>query len=287
MKHSYIFLLPLVLLLISCGDNGGHGNVDMTRLPIVTVGERTLYKSELNNIVPYGTSPEDSLTLIKTYIQSWVNDQIMYDKAQQNVVDEARVNSLVEEYRRSLIIGSYKEQLLIRMLGTKEIEDEIQAYFKQNGSQFKLPENLIKGLYLKVPKSSSQLENFRKWYKLSTDDAINNIEKNSLKNAAGYDYFYNRWVSFDDVIGNIPIGISNQEHYLQSNKAIEVRDSSFVYLLNIKEYKLKGSPAPYEYVKEQIAEIIKERKRAEFLEQIQKELLDRAVAEGEIKFYNK
>lgn len=287
MKHSYIFLLPLVLLLISCSDNATHGDVDMTRLPIVTVGERTLYKSELNNIVPYGTSPEDSLTLIKTYIQSWVNDQIMYDKAQQNVVDEARINSLVEEYRRSLVIGSYKEQLLTRMLGTKEIEGEIQAYFKQNGSQFKLPENLIKGLYLKVPKSSSQLANFCKWYKLSTDDAINNIEKNSLKNAAGYDYFYNRWVSFDDVIGNIPIGISNQEHYLQSNKAIEVRDSSFVYLLNIKEYKLKGSPAPYEYVKEQIAEIIKERKRAEFLEQMQKELLDRAVAEGEIKFYNK
>lgn len=287
MKYYHVFLLSLVFLLVACGGNSSSGNVDMGLSPVVTVGGRTLYKNDLNNIVPYGASSSDSATIVDAYIQSWVNNEIMYEKARKNMMDEGRINTLVEEYRRSLIVGSYEEQLLARMLASEDIEAEMQTYFKQNSNQFKLPENLIKGLYLKVPKGSSQLVNFQKWYKLGTDDAVNNIEKNSLKNASGYDYFYNRWVSFDDIVNNMPIDISNQEHYIESNKNIEVRDSSFVYLLNIKEYKLKGSPAPYEYVKEQIAEIIKERKRAEFLKQTQKELLERATAKGEIKFYNK
>lgn len=287
MKYYHVFLLSLVFLLVACGGNSSSGNVDMGLSPVVTVGGRTLYKNDLNYIVPYGASSSDSATIVDAYIQSWVNNEIMYEKARKNMMDEGRINTLVEEYRRSLIVGSYEEQLLARMLASEDIEAEMQTYFKQNSTQFKLPENLIKGLYLKVPKGSSQLVNFQKWYKLGTDDAVNNIEKNSLKNASGYDYFYNRWVSFDDIVNNMPIDISNQEHYIESNKNIEVRDSSFVYLLNIKEYKLKGSPAPYEYVKEQIAEIIKERKRAEFLKQTQKELLERATAKGEIKFYNK
>lgn len=282
----YLFILITIFFITYSCEKKDSTIVDPSQDPVVTVKDQTLYKATLKEILPPGLSPEDSVVAAKAYIDTWTNDLLMYDKAKQNITNESEINSLIEDYRKSLITNMYQEQLLKQELSKSISENELVSYYEQNKDKFKLEENIIKGLYLKIPVGSSQLNNFLKWYKTGTNDAIENIEKNTLQNAVGYEYFYDRWVDFDDVMDNIPTLITDRRQFLQTNKNVEVRDSSFVYLLNIKEYKLTGNEAPYEYIKGNLSEIFTEQRKTDFLKKVQKDLYDKALSDGEIKFYN-
>lgn len=282
---NIIFVLCFILFL-SC-NKGDTADVDLSQVPVVSVKDKTLYRDELNNAVPQALSAEDSTAAANSYIKMWINDHLMYDKAKQNIVSKAEIDHLVEEYRKSLITNLYQEQLLKEYLSKSVSDAELQSYYEKNKEKFKLKDNLIKGLYLKVPVASKELDNFIKWYKQSTDDAIENIEKNTLKNAVGYEYFYDKWINLNEIADNMPLSISNGSDFLKTNKNVEVRDSSFVYLLNIKEYKLTGSEAPYDYIKNQLIEIYTEQRKADYLKRLQEDLYNKAVSDNEIKFYDK
>lgn len=288
MKKIVIGLLLGIAMITmhSCSKRDG-ANIDLTQNPIVTVKGQTLYRATLDEIIPTGLSVEDSISAAQSYISMWINDILLYDKAKQNITNEKEINSLVEAYRKSLVTNIYKEQLLKQQLSDLISGNELEAYYDQNKDNFKLDESIIKGLYLKIPIESAQLSNFQKWYKQGTNDAIENIEKNTLQNAVGYEYFYDRWIDFNEVLNNIPTQINDEKQFLLTNKNIEVKDSSFVYLLNIKEYKLAGSEAPFEYIKSHISEIFTEQRKTDFLKQVEKDLYDKAISTEEIKFYDK
>lgn len=285
-RYNYVLFFLGLICLFSC-NKGESGDIDLSQVPVVSVKGKTLYMNELNDAVPKSLSPEDSAAIADNYVKAWINDQLMYDKAKQNVVDRAGIENLVENYRKSLITNQYQKQLLTEYLSKSVSDSELQSFYEQNKDKFKLKENLIKGLYLKVPVASKELDNFIKWYKQATDAAVENIEKNTLKNAVGYEYFYDRWVSLNDITDNMPLSVNNGDDFLKANKNVEVRDSSFVYLLNIKEYKSIGSEAPYEYIKNQLMEVYTEQRKSDYLKQVQQDLYNKATTDNEIKFYGK
>jgi len=285
MKYIAIILFT-TMFVISC-KTGTDKNVDISNNPVVSVKDNTLYKAEIAESMPLGVTGEDSIAIAQSYIDMWINDQLIYDKAQQNIMNKKEIDALVDDYRKSLIVNSYQEQLIKEYFSKAVTEGDLRVFFDENKENFKLKENIIKGLYLKIPANSTQLNNFIKWYKQGTDDAIGNIEKNTLQNAINYEYFYDRWVDFDQIIENIPIVVENKEQYLRANKNIEVKDSTFVYLLNIKEYKLTGDEAPFDYVKGTLADIYIEKRKADYLKQVKKDLYEKALSSEQIKFYDK
>ena len=107
----------------------------------------------------------------------------------------------------------------------------------------------------------------------------------SVQNASIYDYFYDKWVDFDQVMDNIPVHVSNANDFLRANKFVEVSDSTYCYLLNIKEYLPAGSVAPYDYASAQIVEMLTNRRKVEFLKKFEEELYNDAVRSGDVKFY--
>ena len=288
MKYLLILLVSVftILSIFSC-RKATNPVLDEENTPVVSVKDETLYMTNIKEAIPIGLTGEDSIAAAQAYIDMWVNDKLMYEKANQNIINKNDIENMVDDYRKSLIVNSYQEQLLKEHFSRAASDVELKVYYEENKDEFKLEENIIKGLYLKIPASSSQLNNFRKWYRQGTEASVENIEKNTLQNAVNYEYFYDRWVAFDDVMENIPSIIENKEQYLKSNKNIEIRDSSFVYLLNVKEYKLIGDQAPYEYIKGILSEIYLEQRKAGYLKQVRKDLYDKALSDKEIKFYNK
>lgn len=261
------------------------GEVDKSKEPIVTVLEKTLYKEDLEGIVYYGMSPEDSAVATQTYIKMWVHDKLIYDQAKKNISQKREIDELVEEYRKSLIVNDYQTRLLKERLSKTVSDDELRAFYNKNKERFALQQNIIKGLYLKIPKESPQLDNFKKWYKQDSENTIREIEKHTLQNAVGYENFYENWVSFDDVIDNVPEILKDSEDYLKKNKSLQAEDSSFVYLLNIKEYKLVGDEAPFEFIKDYLTDAYIEEQRDVFLKKLQTDLYNKAVADENLKYY--
>lgn len=279
-----LFLIFIIICTASC-DEKQSATVDLDRKPVVTVNGHTLYASDIDALLPKGISQEDSSAAATKYIWTWIDNELMYAKASHNIANQDQIDALVKGYERSLVVNAYQEQLLKEQLSKNIPDSDLKSYYDQYPDKFILDENIIKGLYLKVPLGSAQLKDFQKWYKQVSDKAIENIEKNTLKGAVGYEYFYDKWLNFDEVMDNIPYVVENNEQFLKNNKSYEMQDSLFVYMLNIKEYKLKGTPAPYEYIKIQLRDIFIEARKKDFMKQVSADLYEKAVADDEIKFY--
>lgn len=283
---SIFTIVSLTLVYSSCTKNR-LGEADRSKMPIVTVLEKTLYKGDLDGIIYYGMTPEDSAAATQTYIKMWINDRLIYDKAKKNISQKREIDELVEEYRKSLIVNDYQTKLLRERLSKSISDADLQAFYNKNKERFALKENIIKGLFLKIPRESPQLENFQKWYKQDNETAVREIEKHTLQNAVGYENFYDNWVSFDDVMDNIPEILKDSEDFLKKNKTLQAKDTSFVYMLNIKEYKLQGGEAPFEFIKDYLTDAYIEEKRDEFLKELQTDLYNKALSDDHIKYYVK
>lgn len=281
--HNIIALCAVLLIAVSsCKSDSNGGSSD--GMALVSVGDKTLTLEELDMAIPQGLNPTDSAFAAEAYIKLWVKDQLLFEKAKENLLDDNNVEELVENYRHSLIVFTYQEQLLKEQLAKRISEDDLKKYYDEYSNQFVLDNNIIKGLFLKIPVTSPQLENMKKWYR--SESAVEKIEKAHLQNAAVYDYFYDKWVSFEDVVDNIPMGIKDNEQFLKGNKFIEYQDSTFVYLLNIKDYKLVGEPAPYEYARAKALDIVVNQKKKVFLNEIEDDLYNKALRDKNIKFHN-
>ena len=73
--------------------------------------------------MPIGLSKADSASFTENYIRKWVEDVLLYEKAESNVSDAGRVETLVQNYRKSLIMHDYQQHLVEQML-TSELSEE-------------------------------------------------------------------------------------------------------------------------------------------------------------------
>ena len=159
-------------------------------------------------------------------------------------------------------------------------------YYEKNHDKFKLHSAIIKGLFLKVPENSPQIVRLKKWYKSNTPEAVENIEKYGLHNAVIYEYFYDKWVSFDEVMDNIPYSVEREADFLRTHKNIELNHKGYWYFLNISDYQLKGEQMPFDFAKAQIREILMNQKKMNFLKEVKDELYQDALKEKEIEYFN-
>ena len=278
----FCLIIGVSLLTVACNNNLELKNADA----LVKVGNKILYKSVLEDNIPAGLSKEDSIIAAEYYIHSWVIDNLLYDIALKNLNDKENIDRLVDNYRRSLLIYQYQEQLINERL-TKEIDEQsLFDYYNKNKNILKLERPLIKGLFLKVPVNAPQISEIRKWYKISSTASQERLEKYSLNNAAIYDFFIDKWVDFNDLINNYPNDLLSKEDMNVHIKTLEKESNGYFYFLNITDYLLPGDNAPYEYAKTTVQEILINQRRIEFLKKTENELFNRALDKGDIQFYN-
>ena len=60
-----------------------------------------LYKEDLQAALPFHISKDDSVLFAEHYIKNWVEDVLLFDKAEGNIPDNAKIAKLVENYRRA------------------------------------------------------------------------------------------------------------------------------------------------------------------------------------------
>ena len=176
-------LLVVAGVLSGCGPEHDHKG----KTPLVEVAGEYLYKEDLQAALPFNISKDDSVLFAEHYIRNWVEDVLLFDKAEGNIPDNAKIAKLVENYRRALIMHTYQEELANQKLANEISDEEISAYYEKNKELFHTEHPFVKGLFIKVPLHSQDLASVRKWYKKNNQDAIENLEKYSLRNAVSYD----------------------------------------------------------------------------------------------------
>lgn len=275
-------ILVIAAAMTGCGQEHNHKG----KTPLVEVSGEFLYKEDLQAALPLNISKDDSVLFAEHYIRNWIEDALLFDKAEGNIPDNDKISKLVENYRRALIMHTYQEELVNQKLANDISEEEINAYYERNKELFRLDNPLVKGLFIKVPLSSPDLGNVRVWYRKNNQDVIEKLEKYSLRNAVSYDYFYDRWTSVPDVAAKIPLKVLDTDaNYLDKNRNVEVKDTAFCYFLHIEDFLGKDKQKPLDFARDEIKEILINLKRVEFINKVKEDLYQRASDRNKIIYY--
>jgi hypothetical protein len=280
-------LLSYIILLLFAACTGGPEK-ESDRVAIARANNEYLYADEISNLVPEGTPQKDSLELLKKFIDNWIRESLVIQKAENNLTDEQKdVEKQLQDYRRSLITYTYEKELVKQKLDTAISNEEIEQYYNNNQSDFELKDNIIKVIYIKVSKKAPGIEKLKKWYK---SDNMKDREQ-----LAGYchqfaENFYlddNSWLLFDDLLKEIPIQTYNKELFLQNNRYVEVTDSLNNYFLNIKGFKIRNSISPLSFERENIKNIILNKRKLELITKMKQDVYTDAENDKKIEIYIK
>ncbi len=271
----------LALLLMGCRQEHDHKG----KTPLVEVAGEFLYEEDLRAALPLNLSKDDSVLFAESYIKNWVEDVLLFDKAEGNIPDNERIAKLVDSYRRALIMHTYQEELVNQRLANEIDTAEIAAYYAKNRDLFRNEASYVKGLFIKVPLKASGIGNVRNWYKRNDQASIEKLEKYSLSGAVSYDYFYDHWIPVADVAAKIPLkALGSEDSYLDKNRDIEVKDTAYCYFLHVEEFLGKGEHRPLDFAKEEIKEILINLKRVEFINSVKDELYQQASEGNKINY---
>ncbi|MFZ7116109.1 MAG: hypothetical protein ACO1G9_12065 [Bacteroidota bacterium] len=245
-----------------------------------------LYPEDIQGLVPAGAGREDSITIIKNYIDNWFRQKAVLRKAERNLADEKKnVEKKLEEYRNSLLTYQYETELIRQKLDTVISEDEIAAFYKNNPDNFELKDNIIKVIYLRLNKKSPKLNKVKEWYKSNSAKDRQLLEDYCHQYALNYFLDDNTWLLFDDLLKEIPIKTYDKEQFLQNNRVVEIEDSSTVYLVNIKGFMVKNSVSPLSFERNNIRMLITNQRKLKLIEQMEKQAYEDALKSNDVEVF--
>jgi len=254
--------------------------------PVAKAYGKELYLSQILDIFPEGISKADSIQMLKNYTDGWVRRQVILQKAEANLTDDQKnVDQLVDDYRSSLLIYKYEQKFLAQKLDTVISDSQIAAFYGSNKENLVLMNSIVKALFVKLRNDSPILPKVKDLYKSDKDDDVKQLDDLCLQGAARYDYFNDQWVSFNFVLNEMPYSPDSQEEFLRKNQSLEFKDSVYTYLLNIKDYKLKGELSPLSYEKENIKLIILNQRKQVLIKDLEVKMYNEALNRSQFKVF--
>ena len=281
-EQCLLLLVALLSPLASCQRKVEHDG----KQPLVQLDNHYLYYEDVVKELPFGISKADSIRLIGEYCRKWLEEQILYEKAELNVRGDERIERMVADYRRKLILNDYEQRLLQQKMKDDLSEEDLQRYYAENKQLFMLEEPVIKGVFIKAPLNSPGLKDLKRWYKDKSESSLEQLEKYAFRNAVIYEYFYDHWVPVSELEGKLIINLAELGEDFDKHRNIEAEDGEYCYLLHIEEYIVKGEEKPYDMAKPEIIDLLANTRRVDFMRKVKDDLYNQSMEMGRIKYYD-
>lgn len=253
---------------------------------VARVGDEYLSKTELKKIVPAKATKEDSLIIVKNYIDDWVKQRVYLKKAEQNLVDDKKnVEQQLRDYRNDLIKFIYEKELVRQKLDTSVSVGEIEQYYYENKNTFSLKDNIVKAWYVKTNGKAPKIDKARAWIKSNSNKDFQELEAWCHAYAIDFSLDDESWISFDDILKKVPIKTYDKEEFLKNNRNIETSDSANVYLINIKDFQVKEDASPLSFVKDDIKALIINKRKLVLIQEMQRNAMEQALKNKEYEIY--
>ena len=264
-------------------------DLEKTSAPVARAHDKYLYMEDLEGLIPENMTGEDSIQRVERYINNWAKKQLLIEEASKKIeFDEAEIERKILDYRYSLMGYEYQTYYISNNLNTKVEESEIEAYYNENIDNFALKQNIIRGVYLKVPKGAPRTDEIEKLLQTSDPEDFEELKSYSLSFATEYQLYDSVWMVFDDVVKHSPLAeIPNKVQFLQNNNYAETSDKDYLYFLKIKEYRISDNTSPLEYVRDDIKNIIINKRKVELSNKLEEEVYEKALEKNEFEIYNR
>ena len=277
----YTLHIFVLLLVSSCSLFQGDDDILLARL-----GDSYLYKSEIESIVSADLSPADSMAIVNQFINDWAKKELLLQKAVLNIDESSlQIDKLVNDYRKSLLIHAYEQELIRQSIDTLLDDASILDYYDLHKEDYRLKENVGQFVYLRLSKMAPNIDELETWIFDADTVDVDLLEEYSHQYAKRFYYNPEEWLAVEDILSELP-----QENRLSSDKllkenTIRISDSLDLYLLRIMDYRMQDDYAPLSYVKDEIKSILLNKKKLKTIERIQDKLLEDAVQSHQFEIY--
>ena len=282
MRITWLFLVPLALVLAGCGDYMRQSE----RMVVAECYGVKLYADELQDILPTDISRMDSLTQVNAYIDSWIHRQILIHQAEINLpAEQLDFSKQLQDYRNSLVIYAYETEMIEQYLDTVVSDAEIAAYYEEHKENFQLRSTMVRVAYVILDGNCKQLKEFRKL--MSDRDTLDLAQLDALaeQDAVASYLDVDQWVRLDDLLAKVPIEIYNSESFLKKNRFVTFEKDDLTYMVRFEEYLLEKSVSPIEIEQDGIKDILLLKRKKELLSQMSVDLYEKAKKEKVFEIY--
>lgn len=279
-----LIVLSLLLGFISCDY---FKKRETQPQAVARVDNDFLLKSDIEKILPQGYSLEDSVRIATSYVNSWALKKLLMIKAQENISNEQKeaFEQLVQEYRTDLYTQSYLEKLVAKKIDTTISQREREQFYQENKSIFKLNEGLIKLRYIHLHQDDEKNKNIAESFKRFNKKDKKQLDSLSLHFVSS---FFNDsiWLKTIEVYDKLPFlkdKIEGKSGDL--NWVLEQNDSTGYYLVKIRKLLKKDDEAPIEYARPTLRQIILNKRKLEYIKEIENDIINTAVKKKQFEVY--
>lgn len=287
-NNSLIIGLFLMVALGSCQMNT-QPEEEVTRQAIARANNTVLYLDELAGIATPGILATDSISRVEAYINSWIRKQLLIQEASRKIdFNEAEIERKILDYRYSLIAYEYQSHYIKQNLDTAVRAEEIEVYYKENTDNFVLKQNIVRATFMKVPKSAPKTNRIKDLIFSNREKEAAELKSYCLSFSAAYHLSDSTWMVFDELVRNSPLAeIPNKIQFLKANPYYETSVDEYLYFLRVLEYRISDNVSPLEFVKDDIRNIILNKRKVELARKLEDEVYNEALENQEFEIYNK
>jgi hypothetical protein len=282
--NRVLVILLILLFTVSCKKS----NNAEKRVAIAKAGDEVLYLDQVPKLIFPDTSKADSTVIVQNYINKWAKKELMFMKAEENLSPElkADIDNQIEETRANLVIYQYQRQMILERMDTVLTDSEMENYYSANEKSFLLNSNIVKALFIKLPVETPNIDKIKTLARSNEQGDLQQLEAICFQFAEKFDDFDEAWVPLNRISVELPEEINNEENFLRRTKFFESSDSTWLYVVTIRDYRLRSTLAPYEYVKDDIKRILWNSRRLEFIQSLENGIYNDALKENKFTLIN-
>jgi len=257
-----------------------------TERSLARVYDDYLFESDLKGVVPEGLPAKDSVMIVKSYVENWVRQRVILHQAEKNLQSsQIDFSKQLENYKNSLIIFEYENQLLHQKLDTVVSPEEITNYYKANPNTFLVKDNIVRVQYVKLPLKSKLIPQARVLLLSDKAESKNKLADLCEQQSIRYYIEDQKWIYFTELMSEIPLRPADQDDFLKKNRQVEISDNAFIYLIRFVDYKLHDSDSPLEIETQKIRDIILNKRKMELLGKMQEYIYSNARKQNDFEIF--
>jgi len=271
--RKFVFLLFTILCLASCQKNRDK--------IVAQVYYHKLYLSEIEQNLPTGLSPEDSVAMVKDYIDNWVKEQlVLYEAEKKLSVREKNFDKKMEDYRRSLLINAYYDKLVSDTTQFRISNEEMEAFVRDFDKRYAVDKDIVRVNYVKLSDKSKLVAAVKD---ILFDENRRENEKEELMKMLGDSIEYmlddKTWLYLDDIQAEVPFDISDDD-LRQHHQYVDKTAGDSRYLLVVLDHKNRRSASETQEEQASVRMMLVNQRKQQFIEDHVNKLYQNALKDG-------
>lgn len=270
--RKLLLFLTAILCLSSCSR---------TKDPVVAqVYYHKLYLSEIRAAMPTGLSTDDSLALVKDFVDSWIKEQLLIHEAEQKLSPrEKNFRRQLGEYRNHLLVNAFYEKLVADSTQFGITDNDMEDFIKSFGKQYTVDKEIVKVNYVKLARGSRLIAPVKA---ILFDEERRRNGKEELTAMLGDSVEYlieDTWLYLQDVQNDVPFDFNPDK---PNNKYVEKDVDDYHYLLVILDYKNQRSVSETEEEQASARMMLMNQRRQQIIDAYVDKLYEKAIKDGAI-----